>query len=273
MGRSRSWLYRLSRSGSSARRPRRPELVDAVRALLPQCPTTYGYRRIHALLEEESWHCAEPTVYQIMKRNGWLSSSRVRTIRPGRLHEGRVAVPEPNTRWCSDISDIPCWNGTKARLAVIVDCADRSALAWRCGLHITGEDLCEMLREALFARFGEELWKARGLEFLSDNGAEYRSRPLRRFLAERGMVACRTPIRSPQSNGIMESYFGWFKRDYVNQHPIETLESLQRQIPAWMEHHNRKAPHSALGMKPPARYYEEWLRADKQKNKKKPVHN
>jgi putative transposase len=212
-------------------------------------------------------------VYRILKCQGWLSSSRDKTPRAGRLHKGRVAVPVPDTRWASDISDIKTWDGQKARLAVMVDCGDRMVLAWRCLPHITGEDLCEMLREALYRRFGTDLRQAQGIEFLSDNGTEYTSWAFRDFLKARGMVACRTPVRSPQSNGVMEAFFSWFKRDYVIQHPIETLEALQQQVPGWVKHYNETAPHSALGMKSPARFYEEWLSKNRVKNKRIPVHN
>ena len=92
-----------------------------------------------------------------------------------------------NTRWASDITEIRAWNGQKVRLAIILDCGDRMVLAWRLGSHITGEDLCEMLREALYARFGTDLRQAQGLEFLSDNGPEYLSKDFQRFLTGLGM--------------------------------------------------------------------------------------
>jgi putative transposase len=63
----------------------------------------------------------------------------------------------------------------------------------------------------------------KGLEFLTDNGPEF--------------VACRTPCRSPQSNGLVESFFGSFKRDYLSHQPLETLAEAMKHIPEEQRHH------------------------------------
>jgi len=240
---------------------RRPELVDQVRQVVRSCPPTYGYRRVHALLKRRGIQCTPRTVRRILQRQDWLSSSREKTVRPGRRHEGQVAVSVPDTRWASDITEIRAWNGQRVRLAIILDCADRMVLAWRCQPRITGEDLVEMLKDALYARFGTDRQQARGLEFLSDNGTEYLSKDLQRFLAGLGIVACRTPIRSPQSNGMAEAFFGRFKRDYVYQNCLETAEEIRRQVPGWLDDYNQQAPHRALGMKSPCEYHEEWIKS------------
>jgi transposase InsO family protein len=41
------------------------------------------------------------------------------------------------------------------------------------------------------------------------------------------------------------------------------------QVPAWIDHYNREAPHSALNMQSPVEFYAAWL----VKNKTRPVHN
>ncbi len=56
---------------------------------------------------------------------------------------------------------------------------------------------------------------------------------------------------------------------YVYQACLETFEEVARQVPTWIEHDNREAPHSALGMRAPAEFYADWL----VKNKTRPVQN
>lgn len=264
----RSWLY--DRRPSGRRWPvRRPEVEAAIGRLLGTSPASYGYRRIHALLKRQGLTCDPKTVWHAMRRRGWLSTSRHRGARPGRRHEGQVRVAEPNRRWASDITGIRAWDGRKGRLAIMIDCADRMVLAWRFAKRITAEDLAEMLREAVFRRFGEARAHAQGIEFLSDNGPEYTSHRFRPFVRAMGLIPCHTPRRSPESNGLAEAFFGSFKRDYVYQACLETLEEVGRQLPTWIEHYNREAPHSALGMQSPAEFYAEWL----VKNKTRPVQN
>ena len=257
LGKPRSWYYYQGRK--KTRRARRPELEQAIRALLVGTPASYGYRRIHALLKRRGVRCNSKTVWRAMQRQGWLSTSRQRVVREGRRHEGRVQVAESNHRWASDITSIRAWDGQKGRLAVLLDCADRNVLAWRFAKRVTAEDLAEMLREAVFRRFGEERTAARGIEFLSDNGPEYTSHRFRPVVQALGLIPCHTPRRSPESNGMAEAFFGSFKRDYVYQACLETLEDTARQIPGWIADYNQHAPHSALGMRTPAEAYAEWV--------------
>jgi putative transposase len=258
LGKSRRWLYYRRRAKRTGRKCRRPEVEQAVERIVAGLPATYGYRRIHALLLRDGLRVNSKTVWRILRRRGWLSSTRSHAKRM-RRHEGRVSVLEPNRRWASDITGIKAWNGEKGRLAVLIDCADRTVLTWRFGRRMLSEELQEMVREAVFQRFGNETWKARNLEFLSDNGPEYACRKLRALRQDFGMVICRTPRRSPESNGLAEAFFGSFKRDYVNQQELSSLEEIARQIPEGIKDYNEAAPHSALGMKPPMEFHADWM--------------
>lgn len=265
LDKSRSWYYYRRRGYT--RSARRPEIEATIRHLLGSSPASYGYRRIHALLQRRGIVCNPKTVWRAMRRQGWLSTSRQRVTRSGRRHEGQVRVPESNRRWASDITGIRAWDGQKGRLAIMIDCADRMVLAWRFAKRITAEDLAEMLREAVFRRFGEARVRARGIEFLSDNGPEYTSHRFRPFVSALGLIPCHTPRRSPESNGLAEAFFGSFKRDYVYQACLETMEAIERQLPGWIKHYNHQAPHSALGMQAPAEFYAGWM----VKNRTQPV--
>jgi putative transposase len=151
----------------------------------------------------------------------------------------------------------------------MIDCADRMVLAWRVASRITADDLAEMLQEAVFRRFGALRIHAQGIEFLSDNGPEYTSHRFRPFVWAMGLIPCHTPRRSPESNGLAEAFFGSFKRDYVYQACLETLEDVARQLPGWIEHYNQQAPHSALAMQSPVEFYAQWI----VNNKQRPVQN
>ena len=85
-----------------------------------------------------------------------------------------------------------------------------------------------MLREAIFRRFGETRAHAQGIEFLSDNGPEYMSHRFRPFVRALGLIPCHTPRRSPQWNGLAEAFFGSFKRNYVYQACLDTLDTVGR---------------------------------------------
>lgn len=259
LGKPRSWFYYRRQLKRKTEGCRRKDVEQAIPSILVERPATYGYRRIHDMVERRGLYCDPKTVWAIMRRRGWLASTRNKTVRPGRLHEGQVSVSEPNMRWASDITSIRAWNGEKGRLAVIIDCGDRSVLAWRWGKRMLSEDLQEMVREAVFRRFGEDREKARGLQFLSDNGPEYACDRLRTVLQGFGIQVCRTPCRSPQSNGVAESFFKTLKRDYVYQGELENFAEVGRKLEGWLRDYNEIGPHGSLGRKSPAQFYRDWL--------------
>jgi hypothetical protein len=92
-------------------------------------------------------------------------------------------------------------------------------------------------------------------------GLQKRVEELERAL---GLIPGHTPRRSPESNGLAEAFFGSFKTDYVYQACLETLVAVGRQVPQWIDHYNRQAPHSALGMRAPAEFYADWMAQHKE---------
>jgi putative transposase len=193
-------------------------------------------------------------IHRFMKEEGLLIT-RDRKRGSSRPHTGRVSVDEINTRWASDITSIKCWNGQKVRFTFIMDCCDRSIIAWKAGLKMQACDIELMLQDALFNRFGEKLPQANQLEFLHDNGPEYIEKQLRNQMEKWNVIDCNTPTYSPQSNGMCESLNGTLKRDYVYESCLDNPEKVIAQMQNWVDEYNSFAPHSSLNMKTPKEYF------------------
>ena len=215
---------------------------------------TYGCPRIRAIAKRDFGLCLSGhKVYRLMKKHGLLLRNRA-TRTPPREHTGRVAVPVSNTRWSSDLTQIRLWDGTRLRFTYILDCCDRSIIAYRLGRYMWAVDVEQMLQEALLKRFGQ-LPAPKELEFLHDNGPEYREHALQKQLKEWNIKNCNTPTYSPQSNGMCEAFNGTFKRDYVYQNCLDSEESVREMIHEWVKDYNNFAPHAALGMKSPNEFF------------------
>ena len=118
---------------------------------------TYGVPRVRAILARDyGITLSRYLTHRFMKENELLLN-RGRTRGTTRQHTGKIAVDIPNTRWASDITSIKCWNGEKLRLAIILDCCDRSVIAWKAGKHMQASDIELLVQDALFTRFGEQL--------------------------------------------------------------------------------------------------------------------
>lgn len=62
-----------------------------------------------------------------------------------------------------------------------------------------------------------------------------------------GLSPKRTPVRSPQSNGMAEAFVKTIKRDYVAVNGAPDAITVLRNLPGWIEDYNEHAPHKALG--------------------------
>ncbi len=255
---SRGWYHYRHRNRIILPKIRRPDVVDAIREIIHERPVSYGYRRVHAMLKGKGIHCNHKTVNRYMSQRLWLSSSREKRHLATRRHKGIVATLAPNTRWASDITVIKAWNNEKGRFAVLIDCSDRQILSYRFKKSITAFDIQDTVIEAVKSRFGTCEALPNKIEFLSDNGPEYIEKNLKRFLENIGFTVCNTPVRSPESNGIAESFFRGFKRDYVYQAECPSFEAIKVLVDGWVDDYNTKAPHGSLGMLSPASFYEKW---------------
>jgi putative transposase len=154
------------------RQPVVPEVVTAIKKICGN-KATFGAPRVRAILRRDhGFALSYYRVRRIMREEGLLIS-RLAIARPGRSHTGKIAVEQSNTRWASDITTITPWNRDKGRFTYVLDCCDRSIIAWRFGRHIQACDIEQMFQESLMTRFGGELPDGQGLEFLHDNGPEY----------------------------------------------------------------------------------------------------
>jgi transposase InsO family protein len=262
LGVSRSNLHdkvrRASKPRGSYRKPADDALLPLVRRLVGERPT-YGYRRITALANRELASRGEPIVnhkrlFRIMRQNGMLLA-RHTGRRSGRVHDGKVVVMRSNLRWCSDGFEITCWNGEIVRVAFVIDAHDREIIAWHAvaGAGISGSMVRDMMLEAVEARFAA-LQAPHALEWLTDNGSAYTARETRDFAMALNLVPCFTPIQSPESNGISESFVKTFKRDYVRVNPLPDAPTVLRQIAGWFDDYNDNHPHSGLKMRSPREF-------------------
>ena len=262
LGVSRSNL--LDRRGGRTR-PRGPYrkagdegLLPIIRRFVDERPT-YGYRRIAALVNRELADKGRPIVnrkrvHRIMQQAALLLEPCTGR-REGRVHDGKVMVMRSNLRWCSDGLEFTCWNQEIIRMAFIIDAFDREIIAWTAvsGAGINGSDIRDMMLDAVEKRFGF-LRAPHPVEHLSDNGSPYTAKETRDFAIALNLVACFTPVKSPESNGMSEAFVKTLKRDYLRISPLPDAPSVLRQIAGWIEDYNEIHPHSALRMRSPREF-------------------
>lgn len=82
----------------------------------------------------------------------------------------------------------------------------------------------------------------------------YRSHQTRQFARMAGFEPKHTAVRSPESNGMAESFVKTMKRDYISiMSKTDGLTAVKNLAEAF-EHYNEWHPHSALGYRSPREY-------------------
>ncbi|WP_171769613.1 IS3 family transposase [Shigella dysenteriae] len=220
---------------------------------------TYGYRRVWALLRRQAELDGMPAinakrVYRIMRQNALLLERKPAVPPSKRAHTGRVAVKESNQRWCSDGFEFCCDNGERLRVTFALDCCEREALHWAV---TTGGFNSETVQAVMLGggerRFGNDL-PSSPAEWLAEKGSCYRANETRQFARMLGLEPKNTAVRSPESNGIAESFVKTIKRDYISIMPKPDGLTAAKNLAEAFEHYNEWHPHSALGYRSPREY-------------------
>jgi putative transposase len=65
----------------------------------------------------------------------------------------------------------------------------------------------------------------------------------------------RTRVRSPQTNGVIERFFGTLKYEHLYRAPIDDGGALAMETARFRDIYNRIRPHQALGDRTPSQVY------------------
>jgi len=248
-------------------------MIIKVLAEDPENKANYGARRVHLRLTqpEYGYTGSYSTVYRVMKANGLLQKKKrtpkgiTREDFEAQKSENLVnqdfSAAEPNTKWLSDISEVPTAEG-KLYISPILDCFDGQIV----GLAMANN----MKKELCIAAFEQasQRYNAYGMIFHSDRGAQYTSHGFREALAARGAIQSMSGTGRCYDNARMESFFATLKKEKLYRIKTESLPmaAVKSIIFRWVfSYYNSKRVYSSNdGGYPPGvkrRMYEERLAA------------
>src|SRR3954467_3120830 len=92
------------------------------------------------------------------------------------------------------------------------------------------------------------------VEWLSDNGSAYIAKDTADIARALGLTLLFTPVRSPESNGISESFVKTLKRDYARLNILHDADAILAMLPNWIEDYCEIHPHSGLKFRSPREF-------------------
>jgi transposase InsO family protein len=87
---------------------------------------------------------------------------------------------------------------------------------------------------------------------MTDNAFSYvRNRTLRELLARHGIRHLTTEPYRPRTNGKVERFHQTMAREWAYGLSYRSHRQRNQALPHWLDHYNRRRPHSSLGDRPP----------------------
>ena len=200
------------------------------------------------MLHGESWQVNHKRVERIWRKEGlkvpqkqpkrgrlWLNDGSCIRLRPE--HKDHV--------WGYDFMTARTAEGRSFRILTILDEYTRECLAILVKRHITSRDVIDVLFELFIFRGIPE-------HIRSDNGPEFTSKDVRKWLSRLGVKTLFIEPGSPWENGYIESFNGKLRDELLNREIFYTLAEAKILIDQWRKEYNQIRPHSALHYRPPA---------------------
>lgn len=121
---------------------------------LAEIRVSYGYKRIHVMLQREGWKVNHKRVYRLYKLEGLA----MRTKKPRRRHvssRNRIEAPAAtaqNETWSMDFMSDELFNGDRIRLFTLVDHFTRESPVIEVDRSLTGKRVAAVLERVGFER-------------------------------------------------------------------------------------------------------------------------
>ena len=172
--------------------------------------TTYGYRRVWAVLRNYSTEVNQKTVRKVLKDNNLnfpASKHRVKTKKRNLLHPHG-----PDQLWETDITYIPTEAGM-TYLMCIKDCFTKEWQGYHYSRSCMARDAIRSVENAVLLAFNGSVPK--GLVLRTDNGPQYISREFRSAIKLLGINLEYIQKHTPEDNGDIELFHNSIKTDYI----------------------------------------------------------
>lgn len=209
------------------------ELLPKIRAILDDW-LTYGHRRVGAVpnrlrSEQGPPHWNHKRICQIVTQANLLLT-RHTGKHPSRPHEGKVVKLCTGAYAGLQIALSSLVGTERLRANFAIDPCDQAVPALEASTAgFTEESVRNVIVLAAEARFSSSVTLI-PIDFLTDNDSADTERETLTFAPRLNLVLCFTRVRSPEFNGIAESFEKTFKHDYVFLHDQPDAEIVMTQL-------------------------------------------
>lgn len=212
---------------------------------------TYGHRRVWAMLRRDGWTINRKRVHRLMHQEKLLRPAHF--PRPRLPSTGALEASRPKERWYTDLTYVDTTDRGPCPLTSILDACTREVLAWSFLPNCGAVEAVEVLQAAVAREFPRAL-RADGVVLRTDAGSQFIAQLFRDACRVHGIELEAIRKKRPEDNGMIESYHGHLKMDYLWTAPPRSYVETRDHLGVSLRHYNEERPHSSLGYLTPTEF-------------------
>jgi len=215
---------------------------------IPMNRPRFGYLRVHVMLRREGWAINKKRVWRLYRLDGLQLRMKTKRRKRISLQRGHVLpATGPNEHWSMDFVHDQMLDGRKFRILTVIDQWSRESVSLEPGFSLTGRCVGHALDQAAIAR-------GMPRAITVDNGTEFTSKALDEWAYRRGVRLDYTRPGKPTDNGLIESFNGRLRDEFLNTHEFVTMHDVRERLMAWKDDYNNRRPHGSLGHLTPSEF-------------------
>ena len=218
----------------------------------------YGVQRIYMYLQINNGYTGgKRTIYRICKENNLMirckhqsngiSKADADAQKSENLIAQNFSAKLPNTKWLTDITEVPCKDG-KLYLCAVLDCFDGMIVGFAMDDNMRAELCIDAFQEA------SRHHHATGMILHSDRGSQFTSHKFRCELKKKSAVQSMSGTGRCYDNARMESFFATLKKESLYR--MKTSEMKMKDVKSiifrFIHYYNLRRIYSTNGGFPPA---------------------
>ncbi len=138
-------------------------------------------------------------------------------------------------------------DGRTFRILTVIDQWSRESVFLEANFRLSGRCVGQALDQAATVRGWPQ-------SITVDNGTEFTSKALDEWAYRRGVKLDYTRPGKPTDNGLIESFNGRLRDEFLNVHEFITMHDMREKMRAWQYHYNVHRPHGSLGHLTPSEF-------------------
>lgn len=223
----------------SARAQDNARLLGRIREIHQDSGGVIGAPRMHEDLTAEGETASPNRIARLMAAHGIAGWPRKRKRRQGRpparpidvrnLLDRDFTAMEPETKWVTDITEIPALEG-KLYLCVVLDLFSKLVVGWSMHHRQDRHMVIRAVEMAVGQRQGG--WS---VILHSDRGSQFTSADYQRFLNRNTLICSMSSVGHCGDNAACEGFFGLLKRDRVHHRRYRTRDEARTDLFDYIE--------------------------------------